>query len=110
MVELLSVEEVAKLFHLHEMTVRRYIKHGDLKAVRVGGRIRVRREEVDHFMRPLKQENYVSIAEPPSSEEIARRRELFDQVMRLRQKIGPIGITAGELVRQARSEEQTADE
>ncbi len=42
---LMTVEEVAQLFRLNELTIRRYIKAGKLKAIKVGGRIRVRRED-----------------------------------------------------------------
>jgi len=50
------------------------------------------------------------LLEPPSPEEIARRRALFDRVMALREEIGPIGVRTDELVRQARDEDDTIDE
>jgi hypothetical protein len=40
--------------------------------------------------------------EPPTPEEIARRRALFAKVMALRDEIGPIGVLADELVREGR--------
>lgn len=40
-----------------------------------------------------------------SEEELERRRKLYDEVMRLREKIGPIGIRADELIHQAREED-----
>jgi len=43
--------------------------------------------------------------EYPSEEELARRRQLERDVMRLRQKIGPIGIRADELIHEARGED-----
>ncbi len=46
--------------------------------------------------------------EPPTQEEIERRRELSAKVNALREKIGPIGIPADELLRHAR--EDTDDE
>ena len=100
MVELLSVAEVAKLFRLHEMTIRRQIKRGRLKAVKVGGRIRVRKDDVERFMQPVPATARFDVPRvtPPSAEEIARRRMLFDQVMRLREEIGPIGVTADQFL------------
>ncbi|MEA2594817.1 MAG: hypothetical protein QOF01_1286 [Thermomicrobiales bacterium] len=42
--------------------------------------------------------------EPPTPEEIERRRVLFARVMALRDEIGPIGISTSELIRQVREE------
>ena len=108
MAELLSIRQVAEMFHLHEMTVRRHIKQGKLRAVKVGGSIRVRKGEVERFMEPVSAPVETIIPSPKraSPEEIARRRALFAEVMRLREKIGPIGITTDELIRQARAEEE----
>lgn len=39
-----------------------------------------------------------------SAEEIERRRSLFAQAMALRDEIGPVGVSAAELVRQSRDE------
>ncbi len=56
MTELLSVQEVAQITGLHEITIRRYIRSGALEAVRIGRRIRVRREALDNLMQPLRRE------------------------------------------------------
>ena len=53
MAELLSIQEVAQITGLHEITVRRYVRSGELEAVRIGRRIRVRREAVDRLMKPM---------------------------------------------------------
>lgn len=53
MAELLSIQEVARITGLHEITIRRYIRSGALEAVRIGRRIRVRREALDKLMQPL---------------------------------------------------------
>jgi hypothetical protein len=42
--------------------------------------------------------------EPITPEELARRRANYERVVALREKIGPIGITADELIHQARCE------
>jgi excisionase family DNA binding protein len=54
MAELLSIQEVAQITGLHEITIRRYVRSGELEAVRIGRRIRVRREAVDKLMKPLR--------------------------------------------------------
>ncbi|HEY7030312.1 MAG TPA: hypothetical protein VH482_03245 [Thermomicrobiales bacterium] len=43
-----------------------------------------------------------------SAEEIERRRTLFAQAMALRDEIGPIGLSAADLVRQSRDESDGA--
>ena len=53
MAELLSIQEVAQITGLHEITIRRYVRSGELEAVRIGRRIRVRREAVDRLMKPM---------------------------------------------------------
>ena len=53
MAELLSIQEVAQVTGLHEITIRRYVRSGELEAVRIGRPIRVRREAVDRLMKPM---------------------------------------------------------
>jgi excisionase family DNA binding protein len=50
--ELLTVRDVALLCKLHEVTVRRHISQGRLKAVRLGTRVRVRKEDLDAYIEP----------------------------------------------------------
>ena len=47
MSDLLSIQEVAEITGLHEITIRRYVRSGELEAVRIGQRIRVRRAALD---------------------------------------------------------------
>lgn len=51
--ELLTVEETAKLLKINPMTVRRYITAGKLPAVKVGRRVRVRKEAVEGLLAPI---------------------------------------------------------
>lgn len=48
--ELLTVDEVANELKLHPDTVRRYIREKRLLPTRVGGRLRIRRSELDRFL------------------------------------------------------------
>jgi hypothetical protein len=47
--------------------------------------------------------------EPVTTEEIERRRALFARTIALREEIGPIGLSADELVRRARDEANGCD-
>jgi len=53
MAELLSIQEVAQITQLHEITIRRYIQAGKLAAVRIGRRIRVPRAALDELLQPI---------------------------------------------------------
>jgi excisionase family DNA binding protein len=48
--EFLTVADVAALLKLNQMTVRNWIDAGDLPALRVGRRIRIRRTEFEEFV------------------------------------------------------------
>lgn len=50
--ELLTVQETAKVLRVSEITVRRYIASGRLAAVRVGRGVRVDKEAVESFPTP----------------------------------------------------------
>ena len=54
--ELLTIEEVAESLRVHPVTVRRYIASGRMAAVRVGTRIRVSKEALEDFAKPLEPE------------------------------------------------------
>jgi hypothetical protein len=43
---------------------------------------------------------------PPSPEELERRRVLHERILKLRERIGPIGIRADELIHEARAESE----
>lgn len=49
MENLLNVNQVAFILKVHPLTVRRYIKEKKLKAVRIGGNVRIRDSEVTAF-------------------------------------------------------------
>jgi excisionase family DNA binding protein len=46
-----TVEEVANVLRVSPPTVRKLIKEGQLKAVRVGVQIRIQKEELDRFLK-----------------------------------------------------------
>jgi len=51
--QLLTIQEVAQTMRVNPITVRRHIKAGNLEAVRVGRRIRVKKESVNKFIKPI---------------------------------------------------------
>jgi len=50
MPELFTVKEVARGLKCDPQTVRRYIKDGLLKAIRLKGEYRIKKEELDAFL------------------------------------------------------------
>lgn len=111
MVELLTVDEVAKLLKVSPITVRRHIASGRLHAVRAGRNVRVPRESVEAFLTPVHQEEAAArerqaLFPPPTPEELARRRAVVDQVLKLRESLPSIApLTTTDLIRIARQEE-----
>lgn len=53
MTNLLSVRQVAFILKVHPLSVRRYIKEGKLKAVKVGGNVRIEESELQNFNKAL---------------------------------------------------------
>ena len=51
--ELLTVQETAKMLKVAPITVRRYIQSGRLPAVKVGRGVRLRREAIEAFLKPI---------------------------------------------------------
>ena len=51
--ELYTINQAALTLKVHQLTIRRYIKQGKLKAVRVGGNVRVPLNELRAFMQDL---------------------------------------------------------
>jgi excisionase family DNA binding protein len=55
MAKLLTVKEAAERYRVHEMTIRRHIARGWLRAVRVGRAVRIREEDLENYQRPWSQ-------------------------------------------------------
>ena len=66
----------------------------------------MRRDKLERFVQPLPADKKSTppSTKPPSLEEIQRRRVVFDQILRLLEQIGPVGVSADELIRRVRSE------
>lgn len=103
MLELLTVSEVAKTLGLHEITIRRHIKQGRLKALKVGRKVRIKREDLEEFMKPVRPEQPAlrisPSLDPPSEKELERRKALVERILKRWTEMAPSGISAAELVR-----------
>ena len=53
MEELLTIKEVAKHLKISKATVRRHIKEGRLKAVKIGRIVRISAKEIKSLFRPM---------------------------------------------------------
>lgn len=51
MENLFNVNQAAFILKVHPLTIRRYIKEGNLKAVKMGGNIRIRESQLQAFSR-----------------------------------------------------------
>lgn len=51
---MLTVKEVAEIFKVHHMTVRRLIEKGELKAARIGRSIRIDETDLKKFIKSKK--------------------------------------------------------
>ena len=51
--ELLTIQETARMLRVAPITIRRYIADGRLPAVRVGRGVRLQKEAVDQFVTPV---------------------------------------------------------
>jgi len=51
MENLFNVNQAAFILKVHPLTVRRYIKEGVLKAIKVGGNVRIRESSLQNFSR-----------------------------------------------------------
>ncbi len=47
--DFLTVKQVAMLLKIHHLTVRRYIAEGKLKAVKLGGNVRITQKDLQSF-------------------------------------------------------------
>jgi len=50
MADLLTVDQIAHMLDLHPRTIRRYIRENQLKASKVGGEWRIRKEDAEMFI------------------------------------------------------------
>ena len=89
--ELYTVDETARLLRVSPITIRRYIAAGQLEAVRVGRGVRVHREAIDRFVKPL--ELAASSARvPPVEDEAPTIAEALGNIIGIGQSAEPTDI------------------
>jgi excisionase family DNA binding protein len=84
--ELLTVDETARLLRVTPITVRRYIAAGRLPGLKVGRGVRVRGESVDELLKPI-------APSPDKPKPAVKRTKLFSLDDAL---FGMVGIAAGD--------------
>ncbi len=64
MENLFNVNQAAFILKVHPLTVRRYIKEGVLKAIKVGGNIRIKESSLQAFSRDFTPRQDISVVSP----------------------------------------------
>lgn len=83
MEDLLTIRQVSIILKVHQLTIRRYIKEGRLKAVKMAGNIRINRVAIEAFTREISPEDY-SQKPTPRIEREAKVFSLNDPIFRLK--------------------------
>lgn len=111
MPEYLTVREVAAMYRVNEITVRRHIRKGKLRAAKVGGRVRVRKEDAEALAQPALTAGRLHIVIPePTPEVLARRHELSRRMDELRAAMKPLGFSVVDIIREARDADGAASD
>lgn len=76
--DLLTVHETAAMLKVNPDTVRRYITSGRLPAVRIGRRVRIRREAIEALAEPIQPKEVTTIHERLHGQAAAGQRRLTD--------------------------------
>ena len=79
---LFSVKQVGILLKVHPLTIRRYIKEGKLKAVRIAGNIRIPQTYIEEFSEDVRPTNY-GVKSVPKKNKISEF-SLDDAIFRLK--------------------------
>lgn len=81
MENLLSVKQAAFILKVHPLSVRRYINDKKLKAVKVGGNVRITEEELQNFHKEVTpqpvEKNYTSRVKKLPTKEFSQDDPLF---------------------------------
>lgn len=80
---LYSVNQVAILLKVHPLSVRRYIKEGKLKAVKIGGNVRVPDSSVNAFTQNIYPTSY-SLKGKSSQTDQINKFTIDDPIFRLK--------------------------
>ena len=53
MENLFTISQIAYILKVHPLTIRRYIREGKLKAVKLGGNIRIKESDLQNFNKDI---------------------------------------------------------
>jgi len=81
---LFNINQAAFILKVHPLTIRRYIKEGRLKAVKVGGNIRIKESELQDFNKDFKPNEQPKQASPRLKIQPAKKFTIDDPLMRLK--------------------------
>lgn len=56
--DLFTVNQVAIILKVHPLTIRRYIRQGKLRAVKLGGNVRISQENLNNFSQSYRPSSY----------------------------------------------------
>jgi excisionase family DNA binding protein len=106
-----TVAQAAKVLDVSPSTIWRWVKTAKLPAYRVGPRkIRIKKEDLPIIITPARtkevsMEKQPPTFQPPTKEELARRKTLVDQILQLREQSSITPLTTADVIQQVRSEE-----
>jgi excisionase family DNA binding protein len=107
-----TVTQAAKVLEVSPSTIWRWIKAGKLPAYRVGERtIRIKKVDLPSIVIPARakevsMEKQPITFQPPSAEELTRRKAVVDRALQLREQSNIAPLTTAELIQQVRSQER----
>ena len=108
-----TVAEAARLLEVSPSTIWRWIDAQRLPAYRLGPRsIRIKRRDLEAAIRPARGteegtlERAQPIVRPPSPGEIARRKALVAEILRLRAQAVVTRLTTADLIHKSREQER----
>lgn len=92
MENLFNISQVAFILKVHPLTIRRYIREGKLKAVKIGGNIRIKENDLQNFNK--------EVSPTPSNKQAPREKRTpvkifteFDPLFQLQGKGAALNIS-----------------
>jgi excisionase family DNA binding protein len=86
MENLFNINQAAYILKVHQLTVRRYIKEGKLKAVRIGGAVRIKDSDLQAFNKDFTPYERKESSSPfrITKTQLAKTFTLDDPILRLK--------------------------
>jgi excisionase family DNA binding protein len=109
-----TVAQAAKVLDVSPTTIWRWIKTAKLPAYRVGPRkIRIKKQDLPIIITPARtkevsMEKQPPTLQPPTAEELARRKRLVDRILQLREQSTIVPLNTADLIQQVRSQERNS--